>query len=393
MTIAVVVLVLFVGVAGLLRAASVSMMRIPRADALRAAAEGTRGAARAAELLEERDAIVPAVNVAHLTLVVVAAVTATWLIVRSSTGLPVAVALAAVAAVVLLVADLIPRAVGRRRSLQLAYRLVGIVAAAVAVGAFATEFVVDEEDDEPEDDPLEDLRERALIGAVIEFRETVVREVMVPRPDMVSAAETSSVGEALTVFERHGFSRLPVTGSGLEDVVGLLILKDLLPALAGGRHGDPIGRYLRPVQFVPETQAAADLLRTMQTSKSHLAVAVDEFGAVAGLVTIEDLLEELVGEIADEYDEDERMVVERPDGSLLVDGRLSVAELSGIVGADLPDDEWDTVAGLVLDLAGRVPEERERFEAGPVSLTVARVQGRRVGAVVVERRPPIADQP
>ncbi len=128
-----------------------------------------------------------------------------------------------------------------------------------------------------------------------------------------------------------------------------------------------------------------ELLRDMQVSKSHMAIVVDEFGGTAGLVTIEDLLEELVGEIVDEYDDDELMFEELDDGSWKVDGRLSVHDLSEMIDADLPNEEWDTVAGLVLGLAGRVPRERETFEAEGVAITVRRVQGRRVQEVVVQR--------
>lgn len=373
--------------AGLLRAASVSLMRVPRADALRDAADGIRGAHRAADLLERRDSIIPAANVAHLALVVAAGAVGTWLVVRSVTGVPVAVLLSGAAVVVLLMADLIPRAVGRRRSLRLGYRLAWLVGAAMVAGAFATDIVVDEEDDDEAEDPVEEQRERKLIGAVLEFGETVVREVMVPRTDIVSLERSASVREAIATFESHGYSRLPVVGQGLDDVIGLVILKDLLPLIVAGRHDESVDRFTRTVQFVPETLPAPDLLRAMQASHSHLAMVVDEFGGNAGLVTIEDLLEELVGEIADEFDDEDLLVEERDDGTLVVDGRLAVSELSEILGVELPDEEWDTVAGFVLGLAGRVPEELERFDAGPIALTVARVQGRRVGEVLVERLP------
>ena len=145
---------------------------------------------------------------------------------------------------------------------------------------------------------------------------------------------------------------------------------------------------MRPAYFVPETKRVSDLLRDMQSSgKLHIAVVVDEFGGTAGIVTIEDLIEELVGEIIDEHDTEESMVEVADDGSLLVDARLPVEELSELVGVDLPDEEWDTVGGLVLGLAGRVPREAETFEVEGVILTATRVQGRRIAQVTVTPPP------
>jgi CBS domain containing-hemolysin-like protein len=138
---------------------------------------------------------------------------------------------------------------------------------------------------------------------------------------------------------------------------------------------------MRPVYFVPETKRVSDLLRDMQAGKVHMAVVVDEFGGTAGLVTIEDLLEELVGEIVDEYDTEAPLIEKAGDHEYLIDARLSVEELGELLDVDLPHDEWDTVGGLILGLAGRVPRESESFEHEGVTLTVVRVQGRRVAQV------------
>jgi CBS domain containing-hemolysin-like protein len=147
----------------------------------------------------------------------------------------------------------------------------------------------------------------------------------------------------------------------------------------------PVSTVMRPADFVPENKRIAELLRDMQATKSHLAVVVDEFGGTAGLVTLEDLLEELVGEIVDEYDVEVPLVEAEEDGGWRVDGRLPVADLSELVGVDFPDEEWDTVGGLVLGLAGRVPEEGEMLTAAGATFTPLRVQGRRVAQVRVQR--------
>jgi CBS domain containing-hemolysin-like protein len=144
-----------------------------------------------------------------------------------------------------------------------------------------------------------------------------------------------------------------------------------------------MAEVMRPVEFVPETKLASALLREMQASRLHQMIVVDEYGEVAGLVTIEDLLEELVGEIVDETDEYETFITQRPDGGWDVDARLAVEDLAEVAGVDLPDEDWDTVGGLVLGLAERVPDEGEEFAYGPLTLTVTRMQGRRVGDVAV----------
>jgi CBS domain containing-hemolysin-like protein len=198
---------------------------------------------------------------------------------------------------------------------------------------------------------------------------------------MVTVPIDASLDDLVAITSQEGYSRIPVTNNG--DVVGLVIVKDLLPMLSEGRRPDSMAEVMRPVEFVPETKLAAALLGEMQANHRHQMIVVDEYGEVAGLVTIEDLLEELVGEIADETDEEETFVSPRPDGGWDVDARLPVDELAEIVGVDLPDEDWDTVAGLVMGLAERVPDEGERFSHGPLTLTVTRMQGRRVAEVAV----------
>jgi len=224
-----------------------------------------------------------------------------------------------------------------------------------------------------------------MIDSVLEFGDTVVREVMTPRPDMVTVPMDASVKELIRISSHDGFSRLPVTSNG--DVVGQVIVKDLLPMLSEGKPPTSVAELMRPVVFVPETKQIAALLTEMKESHNHQVVVVDEFGDVTGLVTIEDLLEELVGEIADETDTEEPMISTN-DSGWEVDGRLSVDDLVGVTGVTLPDEEWDTVAGLVLGLAERVPEEGEIFTYDDLEIEVTRMQGRRVSAVSVRRTHP-----
>jgi CBS domain containing-hemolysin-like protein len=205
---------------------------------------------------------------------------------------------------------------------------------------------------------------------------------MTPRPDMITIPQDATIAELIALSTEEGYSRIPVTSDG--DVVGMVIVKDLLPMLAGdGPQPETVAEVMRPVEFVPETKMAAALLAEMQESRSHQMVVVDEYGDVVGLVTIEDLLEELVGEITDETDEVEALISANDDG-WWVDARLSVQELCKVTGVEAPDEyEGDTVGGLILGLAERVPEEGEVFMFENLALTVLRMQGRRVAEVAV----------
>jgi CBS domain containing-hemolysin-like protein len=369
-----------------LRLAGSALTKVPRADALRDAADDVTGAGKVARLLEERDDITPAVAMAGSAMLLVAAVAGTVLVVA---GQPMGTAVGYAALVflfVFLIGDLIPRQLGRRRSQPIAYRSAGLLEIAVALGGWATDLISDTNGEgseaEQADPEVDTEHERELIDSVLDFGDTVVREVMTPRPDMVTVPVTATVEELIGVATEEGYSRIPVTSNG--DVVGMVMVKDLLlPLLGDGRRPSSVAEVMRPVEFVPETKLASALLGEMRSNHEHQMIVVDEYGDVAGLVTIEDLLEELVGEITDETDEEETFVSRRPDGGWDVDGRLPVDELSRLTGVDVPDEDWDTVAGLVMGLAERVPEEGEQFDHGPLRLTVSRMQGRRVADVSV----------
>ena len=200
-----------------------------------------------------------------------------------------------------------------------------------------------------------ETEERALIHSIIEFGDTVVREVMVPRTDMVTIGADETVEAALDVALEAGRSRVPAVEQQIDDVAGIAYTKDLIRAVRAGQGDEPVGAHLRAAHFVPETKRVADLMREMQSEKFHLAVVVDEYGGTAGLVTLEDLIEELVGEIVDEFDVEETPVEQLPGGALRVSARLPVDEVNDLLDAHLPTGAWDTVGGLVFDLLGHVP--------------------------------------
>ena len=243
------------------------------------------------------------------------------------------------------------------------------------------------------DEGVIEEEERALIESIITFGDTIVREVMVPRPDMVTVSAHFRVADVMEVFLLNGYSRLPVCGDSLDDVVGLAYAKDLMGAERDGKQDVPVRELVRPARFVPETKRVPHMLREMQRDKFHMAIVVDEYGGTAGLVTLEDLIEELVGEIADEFDIDDPIVEPVPGGGIRVHARTPLDEVNDLLGARLPEGDWDTVGGLVYDRIGHVPVEGESVDVPGWRLTAQRIQGRRIGRVSIvpldgPKRPP-----
>ncbi|GAB3645507.1 hemolysin family protein [Streptomyces sparsus] len=243
--------------------------------------------------------------------------------------------------------------------------------------------------------------ERRMVHSVFELGDTLVREVMVPRTDLVTVERYKTIHQTLTLALRSGFSRIPVTGENEDDVVGIVYLKDLARTVHINRdsESEQVSTVMRPAVFVPDTKNAGDLLREMQRDRSHVAVVIDEYGSTAGIVTIEDILEEIVGEIADEYDRELPPVEELGDGRFRVTARLDIGDLGELYGLDDFDDEdVETVGGLLAKLLGRVPlagasavvdlsEDRVDPSLAGLRLTAESTAGRRnrVERVLVER--------
>jgi CBS domain containing-hemolysin-like protein len=238
------------------------------------------------------------------------------------------------------------------------------------------------------EDEVIEHEERELIESIIEFGDTVAREVMVPRPDMITVDADATVTAALDVAIAHGNSRLPLRGGEEgDDIVGIVYTKDLIRAEREGRGDTPASDLSREVKFIPENKPVARLMREMQAEKFHLAIVADEYGGVVGLITLEDCLEELVGEIIDEYDIEELAIRPLPDGDYLVEGGVQVEELGEVLDAELPDDEWDTVGGLLFGTLEHVPEQGEAVELGGFRFAAEELDGRRIKLVRVSRLP------
>ncbi|MHB1007398.1 MAG: hemolysin family protein [Chloroflexota bacterium] len=228
--------------------------------------------------------------------------------------------------------------------------------------------------------------EREMIRGVFDFGDTVVREIMVPRIDMVAFDKDTSLDEAVATFLRVGVSRVPVYDDSIDNVVGILYAKDLLRYFHGQQRPEGIVALCRQPVFVPETKRLGELFKELQQSRTQLAVVVDEYGGTAGLVTMEDMLEEIVGEIRDEYDlEESRLDVLGPN-EVLANGQLSIGDLADALDIRLEVAEVDTVAGLVYANLGRIPVPGDTVQMEEITLTVEKVSGRRIRQVRVVRR-------
>ncbi len=248
----------------------------------------------------------------------------------------------------------------------------------------ATELEVLEEDD------------RELIHSIFEFNDTVVREVMIPRTDMVTIESDASMGASMGLFLSKGISRIPVIGDDIDEVLGVLYLRDVARVVyeqtldAGTLTA---AQLARAALFVPESQKADSLLRQMQLESNHLAMVVDEYGGIAGLVTLEDLIEELVGDISDEYDREVAEVEDLGEGRYRVSARLPIDELGDLFGLELEDDEVDSVGGLLTKVLGKLPVAGSSAEFSGLILTADRTEGRRkrLSTVIVERDQALID--
>jgi putative hemolysin len=225
--------------------------------------------------------------------------------------------------------------------------------------------------------------EREMIHNVFELEDTLVRSVMVPRPDMFCLDVTTPRAELLDRLREQVHSRVPVFEDTIDQIIGVLYTKDLLPHLRGLPSDFDLRAHIHPPYFVPESKRADALLREFQAKKIHLAIVVDEYGGTAGLVTLEDLLEELVGEIRDEFDEEERLIQKVGPRSFRVAGKLPIGQLNAAAGLKIPDGSFDTVGGWVLDLFGRVPHKGEKKDLADVTVAVEKVQRTRVLEVLV----------
>jgi len=241
-----------------------------------------------------------------------------------------------------------------------------------------------------EEEGVIEQEEREMIHSIFEFGDTVAREVMVPRMDMDVLEDSATAEDAVRLILATGHSRIPIFHDTIDNAVGILYLKDLLGPVAEGRSAAPVVDLARAVYYVPESKRLDELFREMQRRKVHVAIVVDEYGGTSGLVTIEDLLEEIVGPIADEHDVEERLVEVVNDQVALVVGRTPIEEVNETLHLALPLEEVDTIGGFVYSLLGHVPRPGERVPYDGLEIVVEQVEGQRIGKVKITRVVPSA---
>ena len=407
--------VIVLALGALLSAGESALLRFTRAAADDLIEEGRRGATRVRRLAEHRTRVLGALSVARVAVDMLAAV----LITLAASGLVRAwwqvLALALLANIILLgvVVGFSPRTYGRRNPAATLLALGGLLTWVDVLAApqrrlvsrtrrpesaptdAETREAVNEDlremiDEIGETDTIED-EDREMMRSVVELGQTLVREVMVPRTDMVTIDAHKPASAAMRLFIRSGYSRVPVIGEDADDVRGILYLKDVLRRLAAHpeHEGLAVAGFVRDAEYVPEMKPADDLLREMQTGRFHMALAVDEYGGTAGLVTMEDLLEEVVGELTDEHDPELPAVVEVAPGTYRVPARLALDELGELFDLEIDDDDVDTVGGLLTKAIGRVPLPGAAGDTQGVHLQAEEATGRRrqVSTILASRTP------
>ena len=407
----IVVVLLIVGV-GILGAAEVSITRINRVRAYRLREEQRRGAVSLVKIADNPAPFLNVVLLLTLLSTIGGTTIASSLAIRRFQGAGELIATVGMTVLLFVFADVTPKTFAIQQTDRVALALAPlIVALGRLVGPFATglvklanvlmpgkglphgPFITEQElrasaEVASEEGEIED-EEKDLIHSIFEFGDTIVREVMVPRPDIICIEDDKTLRDVQALVLTHGTSRIPVydADEDLDSVIGIVFAKDVLKALHQGKHDAPLNEVVRETHFIPETKKVAELLREMQRDKFHIALVTDEYGSVSGLVTLEDLLEELVGEIADEYDREEPELVPVGEGLYRVSGKVSVDDVNEFLDVELPDEEWDTVAGLMLDLFGRIPKSGDAVEFQGLTFTAEEVQGRRIAKVLIAMGP------
>ena len=407
----IVILVLLVGVAAFFAASEAAIVSINRIRARALVEKKIRGSQKLERLVEDRNRTLTSVLIGSTFVLLAADSLATYLFLRWDIPHAAIWSTVVMTVAILLFGEIIPKTLavqtGDRTALRLAPFLGGVktvltplTAAFLAItdrlvrlfgGHGAAGPYVTEDDIKTlvnvgvEQNVLEE-QERQLIHSIIEFGDTIVREVMTPRTEMVTVSVSSSPRRALDLVVAEGYSKLPVYAESIDDIIGVVHDRELLIALSNGTVAETSLRSLmRPVTHVPENKRVAELLREMQRDKYSLAIVLDEYMGTAGLVTMEDLLEEIVGEIRDEHDEgEEEPIVRIGDGESVVEAGTNIEDVNAALGIALPHEEFETIGGFTVGLFGRLPREGEEIEAGDgVKLRVDRTRNRRILTVRV----------
>lgn len=398
--------VVAIGAAAFLAAAETAITRVSTARAEALVEEGRRGARTLRDLIDRREHVLPPVLFMVLACQIGAATVMTVIILEHWGTWQLICAFIGELLLLYAVAEALPKSWALAhpdRSAMMAAPLVKILSSIpplrwVANGIVtrmganipngASEGEVSEEEllalaEEAAASEAIDEEERVLIEQVIEFGDTVVHEVMVPRPDITAVSNNDTIDTAASIVIEHGFSRVPVFGKNIDDIKGIIYSKDIMRSLRDDSSSAEVSTIMREPFYVPEAKKISQLLREMQAETFHMAIVIDEYGGTAGLVTLEDLIEEVVGEIVDEFDVEPPMIERLSNGNFRVNGRADLDDLEAMLLIDLPTGEWNTVGGLIFNSLGHVPSVGETIEINQHRFYVERVQGRRIARVLI----------
>ncbi|MGP3957326.1 hemolysin family protein [Nonomuraea sp. 3N208] len=409
-------------IGGLIASAETALTRISRVRAEEFVRDGKRGAVRLQAIETDPPRYLNLLLLLRLSCELIATVIATLLFIdiMHDQGWAYVWAAAVMIVVSYVVVGVMPRTLGRQHAEPVALASAPIVYGLTRIfgplpkllillgnaltpgkgfrdGPFTSEAELRDLVDLAEERRVIEPDEREMIHSVFELGDTLVREVMVPRTDMVYIERGKSISQALSLALRSGFSRMPVVGENEDDVVGIAYLKDIARKIHESGEGggkEPVESIMRSAAYVPESKPIDQLMREMQARQIHIAIVIDEYGGTAGLVTIEDVLEEIVGEITDEYDQEAPRVERVPGGGLRVTARMPVDELGELFEVEIDVDDVETVGGLLAHALGRVPIAGSHAEVAGLSLTAETLAGRRnrISTVVVCRVTPPADE-
>ncbi|MBB3731569.1 hemolysin family protein [Nonomuraea dietziae] len=409
--------VVLVVIGGVIASAETALSRISRVRAEEFVREGRRGAERLQAIVADPPRYLNLLLLLRLSCELVATVIATLLFIDllGDQGWAYAAAAAVMIVVSYVIVGVSPRTLGRQHAEPIALASAPIVYGLTRIfgplpkllillgnaltpgkgfrdGPFTSEAELRDLVDLAEERRVIEPDEREMIHSVFELGDTLVREVMVPRTDMVFIERGKTLNQAMSLALRSGFSRVPVVGENEDDVIGIAYLKDIARRVQESSDDAEakIESIMRPATYVPESKPIDQLLREMQARQIHLAIVIDEYGGTAGLVTIEDILEEIVGEITDEYDQEAPRVEAQPDGAMRVTARMPVDELAELFDAEIEVDDVETVGGLLAHALGRVPIAGSQAVVAGLRLTAESLAGRRnrISTVVVRRVAP-----
>ena len=399
---------------GVASAAETALTSISRIKLKNMVEDGDKKAAEIEKLLADPNTFLSTILIVNSVAVIVASIMATVLALRFSATWGELISSIVISLIVLIFCEITPKTAAVQNPLRWARVLVGPVKGAawilhpivVTLGAITSflvrlvggqvkhhgPFVTEEElrllVTVGEEEGVLEEEETEMIHSIFEFADTTVREVMVPRIDMVTLSSEATVTEAVDLALQGGFSRIPVyeESIGLDEIIGVLYTKDMLKQLREGHHTFPIRDLVRPAYYVPETKKLDDLLREIRQKRVHMVIVVDEYGSVAGLVTIEDLVEEIVGDIQDEYDHEESLYEKVSENEYIFDAKINIYDFNDVMGMRLDDSDYETLGGFVYAQLDKIPTIGDVVTFDGLIFTVLATRGRRITKIQVARR-------